>query len=244
MKEPRNTARRLKLKNPQLKLWVLGIPELLVDVAGTSQKTIIRFQMALQKFDSSKNYYLVLGVSESASPDDLERAYRGAARKRHPDGGGSEEEMKSLNEAHDILSDPETRKAYDAERRPKREVYRSSMAFDPDAASRAGTLEVPVSDPDFAGLLMGAIACFGLGIPLLLLVEMQWVFVLWPLRVMSLGALVLGVLMAHAALAVKHRKMRRARPDYPRSVFAIRELIFWVLATAIVGGLVVLLYVA
>jgi DnaJ-like protein len=201
--------------------------------------------MPLQKFDSSKDYYRVLGVSDDASKDDLDRAYRGEARKRHPDGGGSEEEMKSLNEAHDILSDPETRKAYDATRPSKRDpVYRSSMAFDPEAASRAGTLKIPVSDPDFAGLVMGAIACFALGIPLLLLVEMQWVFVLWPLRVMSLGALVLGVLMSHSALAVKHRKLRRAQPDYPRRILVFQELVFWVAAVGITGGLVVILYFA
>lgn len=201
------------------------------------------FPMALQKFDSRKDYYRVLGVSEDASKDDLERAYRGAARKRHPDGGGSEEEMKSLNEAHDILSDSETRKAYDAERQPKRAVYGSSMAFDPEAASKAGALKIPVSDPDFAGLVIGAIACFGLGIPLLLLVEMQWVIILWPLRVMSLGALGLGVLMAHSALGVKHRKLR-AQPDYPRRVLLLHELVFWLVAAAIIGSLIVLLYVA
>ena len=106
-------------------------------------------RMVLQKFDSSRDYYRVLGVSEHASREDLERAYRGEARKRHPDGGGSEEEMKALNEAHDILSDPETRKAYDAERRPKRAVYASPAAFDPEAASKAGTLGIPVADPDF-----------------------------------------------------------------------------------------------
>jgi hypothetical protein len=196
--------------------------------------------MALQKFDSSKDYYLVLGVPDDASADDLDRAYRGAARKRHPDGGGSEEEMKSLNEAHDILSDPETRKAYDAERKPKRAVYQSSMAFDPEAASRAGTLKIPVSDPDFAGLVMGAIACFGLGIPLLMLVKTQWVFVLWPLRVMSLGALGLGVLMAHSALAVKQRKLRRTRPAYSRSVLVLQVLVFWVAVVGLI--LVVFLY--
>lgn len=198
--------------------------------------------MALRKFDSSRDYYRVLGVSEDASENDLDRAYRGEARKRHPDGGGSEEEMKSLNEAHDILSDPETRKAYDAERRPKREVYQSSMAFDPEAASRAGTLKIPVTDPDLAGLLIGAAACFGLGIPLLLLVEMQWVFVLWPLRVMSLGALLLGVLMAHSALAVKHRKLRTARPDYPRRVLVLQELVFWAVTVGSIGSLVAFLY--
>lgn len=198
--------------------------------------------MAIQKFDSSRDYYRVLGVSEDASTDDLDRAYRTEARKRHPDGGGSNEEMKSLNEAHDILSDSETRKAYDAERKPGRLAYPSSMAFDPEAASRAGTLKIPVADPDFAGLLMGAAACFGLGIPLLLLVEMQWVFFLWPLRIMSLGALLLGVVLAHSALAVKRRKLRGARPDYPRGLLVLQELVFWVVALGVIGALVVFLY--
>lgn len=198
--------------------------------------------MPLQKFDSTRNYYGVLGVAEGVSYDDLERAYRAAARKRHPDGGGSDEEMKSLNEAHDILSDPETRRAYDAERRPKRAVYPSSMAFDPEAASRAGTLKIPVSDPDLAGLLMGAAACFGIGIPLLLLVEMQWMFFLWPLRILSLGALALGVLMAHSALRVKRRKMK-TRPDYSRGTFVLFEVLFWIAALGVLGTIVLVFYV-
>ena len=198
--------------------------------------------MALQKFDSSKDYYHVLGVSEGASRDDLDRAYRVEARKRHPDSGGSEEDMKSLNEAHDILSDPETRKAYDAERRPKRVVYQSPMAFDPEAASRAGTLKIPVSDPDFAGLVMGAIACFGVGIPMLLLVEMQWMFFLWPLRIMALAALGVGVYLSHAALAVKHRKLDKTRRGAARRRAAIRELTFWLIAVGVIGALLVALY--
>ena len=92
----------------------------------------------MQKFDASKNYYAELGLGEDASKEDIDRAFRSEARKRHPDGGGSEEEMKSLNEAHDVLSDPETRKAYDAERAPPRIAYGSSAAFDPD---ESGVLE-------------------------------------------------------------------------------------------------------
>lgn len=199
-------------------------------------------RMPLQKFDSQKDYYRVLGVPESASLDDLERAYRSEARKRHPDGGGSDEEMKSLNEARDILSDPETRRAYDAERQPKRAAFRSSIGFDPRAASRAGTLKIPVADADLAGLLLGAAASLGLGVLLLLLVEMQWVVVLWPLRVMSLGALALGVLMAHSALSLKRRKLRRARPDYPRSVLLMQELVFWAVAAGLIGTLLASLY--
>jgi len=198
--------------------------------------------MALQKFDSSRDYYRVLGVNEDASREDLERAYRGAARKRHPDGGGSEEEMKALNEAHDILSDPETRRAYDAERRPKRLVYASPAPFDPEAASKAGTLGIPVSDADFAGLLMGAIACFGLGIPLLLLVEIQWIFILWPLRIMALGALAVGVYLSHSALVTKRRRLKKAGQGESRKRVVIRELLFWLIVTGTIGALLVALY--
>jgi hypothetical protein len=200
--------------------------------------------MAVRKFDSSRDYYRVLGVGEDASQEDVDRAYRSQARKCHPDGGGSDEEMKSLNEAHDVLSDRETRKAYDAQRRPRLPVYtRPAAAFDPYAASRSGTLKIPVSDADIAGLIMGAAACFGLGIPLLILVEMQWVFFLWPLRLMSLGALVLGVIMAHSALAVKRGKLRRSRPDYPRRLLVLQEMAFWIAAVVFIGMIVVFLYV-
>jgi len=196
----------------------------------------------MSQFDSDKDYYQVLGADETASRLHIERLYKRLASRCHPDRGGSEEEMKALNEAHDILSDPETRKAYDAERQPRRAVYASSMAFDPEAASKAGTLGIPVTDPDFAGLVMGAIACFGLGIPLLLLVEMQWIFILWPLRIMALGALAVGVYLAHSALLTKQRKLKKAGQGDSRKRVVIRELLFWLIVTGTIGPLLVALY--
>lgn len=197
----------------------------------------------MQKFDASKDYYAELGLSQAASKEEIDRAFRSQARKRHPDGGGSEEEMKSLNEARDMLSDPETRKAYDAERNPQPIAYGASAAFDPEAAFRAGTLKIPVKDIDFAGLALGAATAFGLGIPLLLLVELQWVFFLWPLRVMALGTLVLGVLMAHSALRVKRRNLKRAKPDYSRPLLVLHEVVFWVIIITFIGSLILALYV-
>ena len=199
--------------------------------------------MPVKKFDPKRNYYNVLGVKENASKQDIDRAYRSEARKHHPDGGGSDEAMKSLNEARDILTDLETRRAYDAERRPPTQTPAPSMRFDPYAASKAGTLKIPVADADLAGLLMGAAACFGLGIPLLLLVEMQWMFFLWPLRIMSLGALVLGIVLAHSALRMKQRKLKKARPDYPRVLLALHELMFWIVSLGTIGMIVLALYV-
>jgi hypothetical protein len=198
----------------------------------------------MNKFDPKKDYYRVLGVDKGASKEEVDRAYKSEARKRHPDGGGSEEDMKSLNEAHDILSDPATRKAYDDERKPRRVAYGSSAAFDPEAASRAGTLNIPVADQDFAGLCLGAATCFGVGIPLLLLVEMQWVFFLWPLRLMSLGALGLGVLMAHSALRVRRRNLSRGKAGYSRGRILLYEAVFWTAAIGILGMLIFALYVA
>jgi hypothetical protein len=207
---------------------------------------VICGEMAGRRFDSNKDYYKELGVGEGATAEELERAFRDRARKRHPDRGGSEEAMKSLNEAHDILGNPETRRAYDAERRPRKPPQsrprKFKHSFDPYAASRSGTLGIPVSDPDFAGLVMGAIACFGVGLPLLLLVEMQWVFLLWPLRLMALCALGVGVYLANSALSLKQRKVRVTKPNYPRRKLILQRFLFWMIAIVFLGAVVVLLY--
>ncbi|HYI15133.1 MAG TPA: DnaJ C-terminal domain-containing protein [Thermomicrobiales bacterium] len=63
-----------------------------------------------------QDYYSVLGVSRNASEEDIKRAYREKARKLHPDvnkNADAEERFKALNEANQVLSDPEKRKRYD-----------------------------------------------------------------------------------------------------------------------------------
>ncbi len=63
------------------------------------------------------DYYKVLGVPKAASDADVKKAYRKLARKHHPDLNPGDEEAKKkfqqLNEANEILSDPEKRKQYD-----------------------------------------------------------------------------------------------------------------------------------
>ena len=65
-----------------------------------------------------KDYYQTLGVKRDASAKEIKSAFRKLARKHHPDVNpgdkAAEEQFKGLNEAHEVLSDPEKRKKYDA----------------------------------------------------------------------------------------------------------------------------------
>jgi molecular chaperone DnaJ len=68
--------------------------------------------MATQKAD----YYDVLGVSRGAPPDEIKRAFRRLAMQYHPDRNSdpdAEQRFKDINEAYEVLSDPERRAAYD-----------------------------------------------------------------------------------------------------------------------------------
>jgi len=65
-----------------------------------------------------KDYYKILGVPRSATPKEIKAAYRKAARKHHPDVNKgdpkAEARFKEVNEANEVLSDPEKRKRYDS----------------------------------------------------------------------------------------------------------------------------------
>jgi curved DNA-binding protein len=83
-----------------------------------------------------KDYYKTLGVPKNATTEDVKKAYRKLARKYHPDvnkNTGAEKSFKEINEANEVLSDPEKRKRYDTIG-PEWELYARGAGGRPSGA--------------------------------------------------------------------------------------------------------------
>ena len=62
---------------------------------------------------ATPDYYQILGVSRTASADEIKKAFRKLARTHHPDAGGDEAKFKEINEAYEVLGDEKKRELYD-----------------------------------------------------------------------------------------------------------------------------------
>lgn len=88
---------------------------------------------------AKRDYYEVLGISPTANPREIRRAYRRKAFENHPDRNkspGAEDRLKEINEAYEVLSDASKRAQYDLDRRrgPSRPPPRSG----PTGSARGG----------------------------------------------------------------------------------------------------------
>ena len=170
--------------------------------------------------NTSKDYYQILGASEDASHREIERLYKRLAHQRHPDRGGSEEEMKALNEAYQVLHDEATRKQYDSQRRGP--VARPADIHVTPAAREVGVY----------GQLLSAMLCMLLGLMLLFLVHFNGLWFLWPLSILAWGVVFFGVVIAHSAMTNARKSFA---PQHPaRRLRAVQEIAFWSLICA--GG--------
>jgi hypothetical protein len=175
----------------------------------------------MSQFDSSKDYYAVLGANEGASRSDIDRLYKRLAAHLHPDRGGTEEEMKSLNEAYGVLKDETTRRDYDTQRRkPKL----SAPVFRPVSAP-------PARDVGVFGHCLSALLCLLTGLFLLFLVRFQWIWFLWPLVILAILVIFFGVMMARSAMVAVNLSLPVTNPFRRHTL--VQETMFW---SAVVGG--------
>lgn len=175
-------------------------------------------------FDSSKDYYSILGADEDATPGEIDRLYKRRAVKHHPDRGGDEEEMKTLNEAYGVLKDEATRNAYDAERQqqPFAEPF---VEYEPSYASRSTEADV------ISGRGVEAFFCLIAGVILLILVRAHWMRFLWPLGILAVFVIIAGVLMARSVMLALRGTLRLSHPA--RRYTKVQEALFW---SAVFGG--------
>ncbi|MBC7910103.1 MAG: DnaJ domain-containing protein, partial [Pyrinomonadaceae bacterium] len=138
----------------------------------------------MSEAERSKDYYAILGAQEDATRGEIDRLYRRKAVQHHPDRGGSEEEMKTLNEAYRVLKDETTRRAYDVERQAEQAApFPYEDLNPPSYASPGAKLDAITHQLGAASLFLF------LGLVLLFIVRFQYVIFLWPLALTVMAAM-------------------------------------------------------
>lgn len=181
----------------------------------------------MSEFDSAKDYYEILGAEKGASHRDIERLYKRKASQHHPDRGGSEEEMKTLNEAYGVLKNEFLRRDYDAVRRKAPEA--------PFVAASAP----PAQDIGLFGHFLSALLCLCVGLFLLFLVRFQWIWFLWPLAILAAFVIGFGILMARSAMVSVVASLPGSH--LLRRHTTLQEIIFWLVVTSAGYGVYLLL---
>jgi curved DNA-binding protein CbpA len=169
-----------------------------------------------QRKPEGRDYYDILGADEYTSARDLDRLYKRKAAHFHPDKGGSEEAMKSLNEAYGVLRNETTRQAYDANR--QQSASGSFMTIATPAARDIGVF----------GHFLTAFLCLMLGFFLMVLVRSQWIWFLWPLAILAMFVMLFGVLMARSALKYSAANFRNPL----RGHATVQEVVFWTMVAS------------
>jgi len=178
----------------------------------------------MSQFDSNKDYYGVLGIDKDASQVEIDRQYKREASKHHPDRGGNEERMKSLNEAYGVLKDKSLRSSYDAMRRRPAAPRGFVRPTTPTAR-----------DVGVFGHFFSALLCLIAGIFLLLLVRFQWIWFLWPLVILAVFVLGFGVMLARSAMVAANASLPVTNRLKRHTI--LQELAFWVTIVGVGYGL-------
>jgi DnaJ domain len=162
----------------------------------------------------------MLGAAEGATRPEIDRLYKRLAAQLHPDRGGNEEDMKSLNEAYAVLKDETTRRDYNAQRsRPAAPVFRPAST-------------PPARDIGLYGQCLSALFCLLVGLFLLFLIRFQWIWFLWPLVILALLVIIFGVMMARSAMVAVSASLPVGHPI--RRYSLVQEMMFWIAVAA--GG--------
>ena len=173
-----------------------------------------------------RDYYEILGANETSTQREIERLYKQRASRSHPDKGGSEEDMKTLNEAYGVLGNAARKQEYDQQR------VKRTAPFVPVTTPTA-------QDIGLLGQGLSAFLCLLLGFFLLVLVRTQWFWFLWPLAILSVFVILFGIMLARGTLHAFNSSLPMSNRF--RRLGAVQEAVFWCAVVAGGYGLYVLL---